>query len=393
MSEAYKAKLSRVQPLAFGLGVLGLIGAGVGFGMDHKQFFHSYLLAYLFWAGISLGSLAILMIQHLTGGGWGFVIRRCLEAAAKNLWLVALTFIPIAAFGMNDLYIWTHPGEITGSRTKYLDANFFIVRTAIYFLIWFLMAFLLRKWSLAQDKTTDVKDALSKASSCRKLSAPGLLVFALTMTFASIDWVMSLDPHWYSTIFGIWTMGGQVLTAFAFMILVLSRLMKNGLLTEKEVSATSIHDLSKLMFAFVILWAYFSLSQLLIMWSANLPEEIIFYVRRREGGWGVISKMLILFHFFLPFFVLLNRDLKRNYRRVWLVAAFILVMRLVDICWAIKPQQFSDHFPLNWVPIDIAAVVGIGGIWLGFFIGQLKKAPLLPQQDPYIHGSFAHGNE
>jgi len=358
-----------------------------------SDFFPSYLVGYLFWVTITIGSLGILMIQHLTGGNWGHGIRRLLEAAAKTLPLMFVLFIPIIIFSHN-IFPWTHEEEIKtlGAKTQYyLNTTFFSIRAVIYFIIWSAIAFLLSKFSIEQDKTTTVDQAIDVAQKCRNISGPGLLISALTVTFASVDWIMSLDPHWFSTIFGILVIGGCLLSSFSFMIIMLSRISdREG--AKGKITSKHFHDLGKLLLACVMLWAYFNLSQLLIMWSANLPEEIIWYIRRRSGGWQYVGPALVVLHFAVPFLILLSRALKKKPTILATIAGGLLFMHLVDLFWLVFPQFNNGIISINSIIFTLVSTGVIGAIWLGAFFKLLSGNPLIPLRDPYIQPeAVAHG--
>jgi hypothetical protein len=395
MDAAYTAppELDRIKQPALIVGVVALALTIVGAFFNRDDFFRSYLLAYVYWIGISLGCFAILMIQHLSGGAWGIVIRRILEAATRTFPLGLVLFIPLA-FGLNSLYSWTHPAaddHVLQGKAAYLNVPFFLGRTAFYFVIWIGIAYLLNKWSRQQDEASEPKEVTRKM---QDLSGPSLVLLGGTMTFASIDWVMSLDPHWVSTIFGVLFMAGTALTAIAFIIAMVVFLSNYKPMNE-VIAGRHLNDLGKLMLAFVMLWAYFSFSQFLIIWSGNLPEEIPWYIRRLDGVWKVIAGFIILFHFILPFFLLLPKKANRNPRILVTVAVLVIIMRYVDLYWLIGPQvshsgggmQAAFHF--NWM--DIVAPIGIGGIWVWYFITQLKKLPLLPINEPQLEGAIGEG--
>jgi hypothetical protein len=373
------ASLKRWQQRALSVGVVFTALLIIGFVLDRQQFFHSYLFAFSFWAGISVGSLALLMLQHMTGGGWGLVIRRVLEAATQTLPLIVFLFIPIIA-GAHWIYSWTHPEEVQKHaplqvKAGYLTLPFFTVRAAIYFAIWILLAYLLTRWSRLQDQTAD-REYTKKM---RVLSGPGMILLVFTVTFASIDWFMSLDPLWYSTIFGFIFVAAWALSALAFVIAVMACLVREEPM-ESFVAQLHFHDLGKLLLALVMLWTYFSFSQYLIIWSADLPEETRWYTPRTSGGWGVIALLVVLFHFAFPFLFLLSRSFKRNARKLVIVAVLILVMRLFDLFWTIAPTWTHEHFHVSWM--DVVAPIAMGGLWLAMFCWALTKRPLVPINDP-----------
>jgi hypothetical protein len=371
--------LRRWQRLALIVGVVFTVLLVVGLILDRQQFFHSYLFAFSFWAGISVGSLALLMLQHMTGGGWGLVIRRVLEAATQTLPLVVLLFIPIV-LGAHSIYSWTHPEEVQKHaalqvKASYLSLPFFTVRALICFAIWILLAYLLNRWSRLQDQTADRQ----YTKKMRVLSGPGMVLLVFTVTFASIDWFMSLDPLWYSTIFGFIFVASWSLSALAFVIAVMACLVREEPM-ESFVAQLHFHDLGKLLLALVMLWTYFSFSQYLIIWSGDLPEETRWYMPRTHGGWGVIAVLVVLFHFAFPFLFLLSRSFKRNARKLVVVAVLILVMRLFDLFWTIAPTWTHENFHISWM--DVVAPVAMGGLWLAMFCWALTKRPLIPINDP-----------
>ncbi len=383
-------ELDRFGQRALVTGVVFLAACAIGWFLSPEQFFRSYLLGYVFWIGITLGCLAIMMLHHLSGGAWGLVIRRLLESATKTLPLMALLFVPLA-FGTHVLYSWARPEEVSSSpllqhKSPYLNLRFFFIRAALYFGVWCVISYFLNKWSAEQDRTGQHQITRRLEA----LSAPGLILFGLTVTFASVDWVMSLEPEWFSTIFGILFMGGQVLSALAFVIATAVVLGKRKPLSD-AIAPAHLHDLGKLLLAFVMLWAYFAFSQYLIIWSGNLPEEISWYVHRLHGGWQWLGLLLILFHFALPFLLLLSRDLKRNARLLARLAAAVIIMRFIDLFWLIAPEFHNEALSLHWM--DLAAPVGLGGIWLAFFVRQLKSRPLLPIGDPHLEEALSHAEK
>jgi hypothetical protein len=395
MNGAYSTppEVSRYQQLALVVGLVFTAILALGFFLSPREmFFRSYLLGYVFWIGIALGCLAILMLQHLSGGGWGLVIRRVLEAGTRTLPLMAILFVPII-FGMGHLYEWTHLSEFANGKTleekhlyemllhksKYLNVTGFLLRTLLYFLIWGALAYFLNFWSSEQDRTAERRFAKRLQS----ISGLGLVLFVLTVTFASVDWVMSLDPEWFSTIFGLLFVAAWTLSSFAFVIAVMAVLAARAPLAG-VVAPRHFHDLGKLLLAFVMVWAYFSFSQFLIIWSGNIPEETRWYLYRMRGGWSVVALGLVIFHFALPFLLLLSRDLKRNARRLAMVAGLVLLMRLIDLFWLIAPKFSKGDFHMSWT--DVVAPIGIGGLWLAYFLWQLKQRPLIPFNDTQLPG-------
>ena len=371
--------LQRLERQALIVGIVAMAVCLGGALLNPGQFFRSYLVAYLFWIGIVLGGVAIVMLHHLVGGGWGFLIRRALESSFHTIPLLGVLLIPIL-FGMPDLYLWARPEAVAGDevlqhKSAYLNVGAFVVRGAIYFLIWGVIAYLLGKWSLQQDETGD--PSLNRRM--RRLSAPGLAVMGLTITFASVDWVMSLDPHWFSTIYGFLFIAGDVLSTLAFGVCTVYLLGHKKPLSD-YFTRDRLHDIGNLMLAFVMLWAYIAFSQYLIIWSGNLPEETTWYVRRSGSGWVLIAVVLILFHFALPFVLLLSRKLKRGAGTLVGVAVMVLLMRLVDLYWQVAPTFSEDEVRLHWM--DFLTPVAIGGLWLAVFAWRLKDKPLVPIHDP-----------
>ena len=387
--EAVNAIYQRSLGIGLLFGVASLIFALVP--STREQFFHAYLIGFMLWLGVSLGSMAVLMIQHLTGGKWGMVIRRQLEAAMNVLPLMAVLFIPIAAAGLPYLYNGNHesvggwPGwlhyqgpdaHLTAMSHSYLTVGGYIGRGAIYFAIWLGLAFVLSRWSAEQDQPP----VQNLSPRFRTIAAPGVILYAFTISFAVIDWVMSIDPHWYSTIFGFIFIVGECLSALCMMVVIERILVPYRpmafLLKPKEV-----HDHGKLILTFVLLWAYFSFAQLLIIWAGNLPMEIRFFTRRLYSGWEVMGLGLVIFHFAIPFLFLLSRPFKQNPRSLVRLAAWLLFMRFIDLFWYIEPS-FHKALRLDWgYLLDLIVPVAIGGLWLALFFRNLRSRPLLPVYD------------
>ncbi len=375
------ADLARLAGRAFMAGTAGAALCALGAALEPAQFFRSYLVAWLFWLGIALGCFAISMLHHLSHGAWGLMIRRVLEAASRTLPLLALLFVPLLP-GLGEVYPWAREGAaasdpLIATKAAYLNMPFFVARAVLYFALWAGFALLLARLSLAQDRTGDPR----LARRMQAVAAAGLGTFCLTGTFAAVDWLMSLDPHWYSSIFGIYFVGGTGVAAFAFVVPVALFLAGREPMA-RVFRPQHFHDYGKLLLAFVMLWTYFGLSQLLIIWSGNLPEEVTWYLERSRGGWEWVSVGLALFHFALPLLLLLSRDLKRHARRLAGVALLLLAMRWVDLYWQAAPVFHPEGVSLHW--LDLATVVAIGGLWLGFFLRRLGTRSLLPLNDPYL---------
>jgi hypothetical protein len=344
------------------------------------QFYRSYLIAYLFWLGLPLGCLALALLYHLSGGAWGAVLLRFLEAGAWTIMPLAALFVPLL-FGMNRLYPWTHAEVVSADpllqhKSSYLNISFFVIRAAIYFAIWIALTSVTTRWSLELDRTLDP----ASARRLQRFSALGLLLVGLTMTFASIDWIMSLEPHWYSAIYGVMVAMGYVLAAFAFVVAVVAGLARRPPLADAvAVSPRLFNDLGSLLLAFVLLWAYLAFSQYLILWSGNLREEVAWYVQRQQSGWGWVALAVIVFNFILPFLLLLSRDLKRSARFLAVVAASLVVIHFVEILWLVAPAFDSPAFSFSW--LDVTLPIGVGGLWLAAFLWRLQQHPLLPRFD------------
>jgi hypothetical protein len=383
--------LSRLRGRSVVFGVVGLALMGAGWlTQGRAEFLQSYLIAFIFWMGITMGSLALLMVQYLSGGAWGMVARRIFEAATRNLPLMFGLFLPIA-LNLPVLYEWMRPEAATDPiirvKAAYLNAGFFFVRAAIFFVIWGALAFFFNRWSKEQDDSAPRLPG-PKDGRFRALSGPGLVLYMLTLTFMSVDWILSLAPHFYSTIFGILMLGGQGLSTMAFTILTLAALARFKPLSE-IVEPDHFHDLGKLMLAFVMLWAYFNVSQLIIIYSGNLPDEVPWYLERMQGTWAPVAWTVFLGHFVLPFGLLLSRDLKRRPTLLSKLALFVLFMRVVDLIWTIGPVFRHAGSTIHW--LDFAAVIGMGGVWLALFFTTLGNRSLVPAHDPYFKEAMAHG--
>ena len=374
--------VGRLQQRALAVGVVGSIFCLFGWFRWPSQFFQSYLISFLLVLGLSLGSMGLLMLQHLTSGQWGIIIRRPLEAATRTLWLVALLFVPVI-LGMKYLYgAWlnapaTGEGALSHFQKSYLTTPNFIIRAVIYFAVWLLIVATLNRWSRQQDADKANRELRRKF---KLLSGPGIIIYVFGVGFASIDWAMSLSPHWFSTIYGFIFVAGEVISSLCLVIAIAVLLSRTapmaGLIQPRHLS-----DLGKLLLTFIMLWAYFSFSQLLIIWSGNLPDEISFYRSRLYGSWGVVAVIVLIFHFFTPFFMLLSRDLKRNASLLPKVAFLLIVMRLVDLFWTTRPEFTPNALP-SW--LDVVVPVTLGGLWFGVFAKNLKSEPLLPLGDPKL---------
>jgi len=373
------------QQRLFVAGAVGLAVSVIGAFFDLTQFMQSYLMAYMLCLGVTLGCLALGMVHQLSGGAWGVLIRRQIGAASRVIPVMTALFLPIA-LGMHRLYPWTNADlvahdELLQHKHLYLNTPFFLVRAAIYFVVWNALAYFLNRWSLEQDTNPDPRIARRM----QLLSAAGLVAYGLTITFASFDWLMSLEPHWYSTIYGVIIMGGQGLSAMAFLIASVVWLSRRPPLDRVVVSA-HLHDLGNLLLAFVMLWAYFSFSQYLIIWAGNLPPEIAWYLHRVQTGWRFVGIGLIIFHFALPFVLLLSRRIKRERDLIVRVAIGILIVRVVDLFWLIAPEFHQNGVSISW--LDLLLPPSLFAIWLGCFVWQLRGRALLPVHDPQFEEAF-----
>jgi hypothetical protein len=376
-------RLGRLQRGALVALVVGLVACLAGGFANPGQFQRSWLFAFLFWVNVGVGCLSLLLIQHLTGGMWGLVIRRMLEAGARTLYLAPLFFVPVAV-GIGQLYPWAHADAAADAllqkKAPYLNTGFFLLRSAFYFAAWAGLAFVLSRLSARLDEGPNLK----VSRQLRGVSGVGLLVMGLTITFASVDWAMSLDPHWFSTLYGVMFMVGQALAALTLVIVLLALFVKEEPYAG-VVKASDVHDLGKLMLAFTMLWAYMHLSQFLIIWAGNLPEEIPWYIRRTHGGWQYVAQVLIVFHFALPFLLLLSRDLKRNAKALASVAGLVFLVRMLDLYWLVAPDLQGHGENSHGIAVhglDLATPVALGGVWLAVFASQLRQRPLLPLGEP-----------
>ena len=365
--------------VALCVGVACLALSAIGWVVSPRPFFIAYLFAELVWLGVALGCMAFLMIHYLTGGKWGWPVRRFFEAAAATLPLIGLLFIPVF-FGIRFLYPWADAARVAADKVlqhkhAYMNVPLFLVRAILIFGIWALLAHLLNKWSREQDATRD----LAPMKRLRKLSGPGLVVYPLTITVSYVDWVMSLEADWYSTIFPILICIGQMLSGLAFVILLLSWLGPRSALAE-IIGRENFHHLGSLLLAFTMLWAYIAFSQLLVIWSGDLPHEISWYLHRIAGSWRWVVAFLVLFHFFGPFFLLLSRQMKGKSGTLAAIAAVMFMAHVVDVWWMIAPSFYPHGLRVSW--LDFAALFGVGGIWFWFFLSNLTSQPLVPINDP-----------
>jgi len=377
------AELSGVARKAWIVAAIGTIACAAGFVLDSTRFYQSYLVAWVFVAGIALGCLAFMMLHHLSGGAWGLMVRRIFEAATRSIPVLVVLFVPIV-IGLQEIFVWARPEVVAEDpliqqKAAYLNPTGFVLRAAAYFVIWIGLSMILNRMSKKQDEGGDERGLFFRRM--QTVSGPGLGLFALAGTFASVDWMMSLDPHWYSSLYGVSYLAGQGIAGLSFVVLVALWLSSRAPMDD-VFKPNHFHDYGKLILAFVMLWTYFALSQLLIIWSGNLPEEVTFYLERVEGNWKWLSIALALFHFALPFVLLLSRDLKRNVKKLARVAVLLLVVRWFDIYWQAAPGFHRHGLAFHW--LDLATILAIGGVWVAVFARELGKRPLLPINDPFL---------
>ena len=390
--------LKRYSAIAafIGLVFLALTVAGAFIGAPRpgvtafEQFMRSYLVGFWLWFGAAAGCLVALMTQYLTGGAWGLVIRRILEAGAKNLYVFAFLFLPLLIFH-DKIYWWTthQDDKVIKAKALYLNIPFFYTRWVIYTLFFLVVVYLLTKWSKLEDETKSTE----YSSKLEFLSGPGVWLFFILMTFCAVDYMMVLEPYWYSTVYGFMIVIGGVLTAMSIVVATLT------VLTGYEpmhhvITKRHLHDLGKLLFAFTMLWAYLNFSQLLITWSGNLPTEVMWYIKRWNGGWGWVGVLMLCGHFILPFLLLLSQDLKKNKNTIRAIAIYLVVIHAIDVYYLVEPN-FTDvknpQFSLSW--LDITAPLGFGGLWLALFFRNLTAMPLLPLGAPDLNKALNHGRD
>jgi hypothetical protein len=398
-----RSTLLRAQRVALIVGAVALLATAAGYFVSGAgQFFHSYIFAFFFWIALSLGGLFLLMLNHITEGVWGLMLRRSLESAALTIPVMAALFLPLL-LGMTELYPWTRPEVIeeeyvVALKTPYLNVPFWLGRAVLFFAIWTALAFLLNRLSNEQDSRGHSEGLQSRL---KNISGPGLVVLVLTWTLAATDWGMSLEPLWFSSMYPVTFLASMLILGFAFNIIVLNLLGSRKLLPY-NIPVDRLHDLGKFLFAFTVVWSYVNFSEYLIIWSGNIPEETFWFGHRLQGGWEFLATALIFGHFFIPFFLLLSRFTKRNIGYLTGIAIYMVAIELVWYFWKIQPAFYPDGFHFSWT--DVTALLGIGGIWLTAYTGFLVRRPLLPANDPRMeklrrqqlegHGhGHSHGHE
>lgn len=367
------------------VGVAGLALSLIGYFTDSHQFFYSYLTSFAFWFTIAMGGLFFVMLHHLTNATWSVVLRRIAENLMSNIPFMMILFIPVL-LGIKDLYHWSHPDLVATDhllmkKAPYLNIPFFIIRAAIYFGIWILLSRLLYKISINQDNG----HSETQTKRFRKISAPGMILFAFTISFAAFDWFMSLDAHWYSTIFGVYIFSGGLLNGLAFITMVTIYLKSKGPFTD-IVTSEHFHDLGKLLFAFTIFWAYICFSQYFLIWYANIPEETVWFSARWKGAWKFFSLTIIFGHFVIPFFALITQAAKRNLKVMTSIVILLFIVHWVDLYWIIMPNLLTDGAKISWM--DLTTMLGIGGIFMWNYLRLSKKTALTPTNDPRLKASI-----
>ncbi|MFH1686237.1 MAG: hypothetical protein ABIE70_01790 [bacterium] len=377
----------RLGTVALVVGILGLAGSIGAYFQDQSQFYFSWLIAFVFWTTIALGGLFFTMLHHLVAATWSVVLRRLAENLAGPLVLMAVFFTPVL-FGMHDLFHWTHADamahdELLQGKSGYLNPTFFVIRGFGYFVVWIVLWLLLRRVSLGQD----VAPSSRQTKRMITISAPGMILFGITITFAGFDWLMSLDPHWYSTIFGVYIFAGALVGVISFLILLSLALRRKGVL-EGIVTSEHDHDLGKLLFAFTIFWGYMAFSQYFLIWYGNIPEETVWMLHRWEGSWKTVTLALVFGHFVLPFFALFPHATKRFRPAMLTIALWMLAMHWLDLYWIAMPILHHHGAHISWV--DLTTMFGIGGIFIWWTWRMIAAQPVVPVGDPKLEASIHH---
>jgi len=383
-------RIVRVAAAAGVLGAVASVALAAVSADGWRRFFFSYLLSFSYLLTLALGALFFVILQHLTRAGWSVVVRRWAEAIASALPVLAVLAVPIVAFGLHHLYHWSHAEAVAAdhllqAKQAYLNVPFFVARLAVYFALWTLMARFFLRRSLAQDASGDPELTVQM----ERRAAPSMLVFALTATFAAFDLLMSLDPHWYSTMFGVYVFAGSVVSFVALLSVVVFAGQRAGVLAH-AVTVEHYHDLGKLLFAFTVFWAYIAFSQYMLMWYANLPEETAWLLRRQTNGWGWVGLTLLLGHFVVPFVALLSRAPKRRPRLVAATAVWVLLMHWVDLYWVVIPEVAPERAAPHL--LDLATLLGLGGLVIAAVVLRVRRNSLLAERDPRLQESLMFEN-
>jgi hypothetical protein len=380
---------NRLPLIGGGVALLGIAACAILGPANPKQFYFSWLVSFLFFLSLALGALFFVLIQYASQGAWGIVVRRIGETIFATIPLMAVLFIPIV-LGLHELFEWSHPGvtehdPLLRWKEPFLNVRFFLIRAVIYFGFWSFVALFYYRLSRRQDTTGD--QALS--ARLRRFAGPTIIVLALTQTFASVDWIMSLTPHWYSTMFGVYFFAGSFV-GFIALLSVVTVVMRGTGLLDTIISAEHLHDIGKFLFAFTAFWAYIAFSQFFLIWYANLPEETIFFKARLEGSWKMVSMLLMAGHFGAPFLYLMGRAVKRRGSTLALGGAWLLAMHFVDLYWQVMPTLHPEGVRLS--ALDAAAFLAIGGCFVAAAGWLMKRQALVPIRDPRIQESLAFEN-
>lgn len=385
--------VNKYKPIFMGLAVLGWVGCIIAFVSNRDQFYSAYLASYVNWLSLSIGATFFVMFQRLTQAEWSVVVRRLAETAMTNFWILAPLFIPVL-FGMHSLYEWTHlenpaiaNDKILSGKSGYLNPTFFIIRAVIFLAIWCFVSWKLYSYSVRQDASGDPKETRNAA----KLSAPGVPLLILSASFAAIDWLMSLQPHWYSTMWGVYFFAGGGVTFMALLALICVWLRANGMLGE-VITVEHYHDIGKLLFAFTVFWSYIAFGQYFLIWYANLPEETIFFQARKVGSWRDVSWLLLFGHFVFPFLALISRWAKRHPVVLPVVAAWMIFINALDHFWIVMPVRNPLGVAWGSLWMNLATWCAIGGTCAFFFLNQLSRHSIVPSGDPFLAESLEFEN-
>ena len=380
---------NRIPVIAAVCALLGVVACAILGAGNPRQFFFSWLVSFLFFLSLGLGALFFVLIQYAAQGGWGIVVRRIGETVFATIPVMAALFLPVL-LGLHDLYEWSHADAVASDallqwKAPYLNVPFFLIRAALFFGIWSFIALLYYRSSRAQDATGDP----AVSARLRRLAGPGIIVLALTTSFASVDWIMSLTPHWYSTIFGVYFFAGSFV-GFIALLSVVAVAMRGAGLLDTVISAEHLHDIGKLLFAFMVFWTYIAFSQFFLIWYANLPEETIWYRERMEGSWMTVSLFLMAGHFVAPFFYLMGRPVKRRGSTLAIGGAWLLAMHFVDLYWQVMPTLHPEGFSPSL--LDVAALLAVGGCFVAAASWLMRRHALVPLRDPRFAESLAFEN-
>lgn len=375
---------SNINKTLLMLGVIGLLISAIGLFTDTQQFFFSYLVSFTFVASISLGALFFVMLQFITRANWSVVIRRIPETISGNLYLLPILFVPLL-FGMEYLYDWLDPqmiaeDELTQHKRPFLNTTFFIIRNIIYFTIWSFLGYKIYSNSVEMDESGDWDIDVKQ----RTVSAPGILLFAFSVAFASFDWLMSLDSHWFSTMFGVYFFAMSFQAILAVVILICVYLLRQGLLVN-TIKKVHINDLGLLLFGFTVFYAYIAFSQFFLIYYANIPEETMWYYYRLHGTWSFFTYLFLIGRFIIPFLLLLGKSAKTNMTLLTAVSIGLILLHFLELHWIALPV-LHENFSFHW--LDITTLIGLVGIAAGLFFHQFRKHSMIPEKDPLVFESL-----